>query len=129
MRDFKTNQDIMLETYKYLRNLQDLNHNSIKKLESVMETRSRALDALKIVETIFNDIARELTRFHLGIDAMRQGILSTMLITPENLSTYSNNINVQLNTGSTLPLVVTPNTIHGYYDILETCLLYTSRCV
>ena len=73
-----------------------------------METRLRALDALKITETVCNDIDREVTRFYLGIDAMRQGTLSTMIITPENLSAYLNNIQVQLKTGSTLPLVVTP---------------------
>ena len=56
---------------------------------------------------------------------MRQGTLGTMLITPENLSTYLNNM--ILKTGSTLPLVVTPNIIYAYYNVLETmsCLIYS----
>lgn len=120
MRDFKNNQDVILQAEEYLKNLQDLNHASIKKLEDVMVTRSRALDALKIIETVCSDIDREINRFYLGIDAMRHGKLSTMLISPEKLSKYLNEINIQLRTGSTLPLVVTTQTIHFYYELIET---------
>ena len=91
MRDFKTNQVITVETDRML----------------------------EIIETVYSYIDREVTRFYVDVDAIRQGALSIMLIT-ENLSTYLNNVNIQLKTGSTLPLVVTPNTIHGYYDIFET---------
>lgn len=119
MRDFKNNQDIILQAEEYLKNLQDLNRASIKKLEDIMITRSRAMDALKIIETVCNDIDVEINKFYLGIDAMRQGKLSTMLISPERLSIYLNEISLQLRTGSTLPLIVTPHTIHTYYDIIE----------
>ena len=56
MRDFKTNQDIILETESYLTLLQDLTRENIRKLESIMVIHSR------------------------GLDALRQGMLSTMLI-------------------------------------------------
>ena len=119
MRDFKNNQDVILRTEDYLKQLQDLNREGIKKVEDVMIKRSRAMDALKFIEIACNDIDKEVTRFYLGIDAMRQGKLSTMLISPETLSTYLFTISIKLRTGSTLPIVVTPQTIHSYYEITE----------
>lgn len=120
MRDFKNNQDVILQTEEYLQKLQGINRASIQKLEDMMVTRSRALDALKVIETVCHDIDREVNKFYLGVDAMRQGKLSTMLISPGTLSVYLDKINSQLRTGSTLPIVVTPHTVHMYYDIIET---------
>ena len=123
MRDFKNNQDVMLQTEEYLRKLQEINRAHIESLEDTITKRSTVLDALKLIETACNDKEREVNKFYLGIDAMRQGKLSTMLIPPEKLSTYLNKIKQQLRTGSTLPLVVTQQTIYMYYDFIESVAL------
>lgn len=90
VRDFKNNQDIMLQTEAYLKRLQDINHAKIENLD-VVATRSKILDALKVIEIVCTDIEREVNKFYLGIDAVRQGKLSTMLISPEELSLFKYN--------------------------------------
>lgn len=127
LRDFKTNQDVILQAEEYLKDLQNLNRASIKKLEDTMVKRSRALEALKIIETVCNDIDVEISKFYLGMDAMRSGKLSTMLISPDTLMTYLKKISYQLNTGSTLPLVVTIHTIYEYYNLLEAVAVLIQR--
>lgn len=62
----------MLKTEEYLKQLQDLNRKSVKKVEDVIITRSRAIYALKFVEIVCNDIDKEVTKFYLGIDAMNK---------------------------------------------------------
>ena len=123
MRDFKNNQDVMLQTEEYLKRLQNINHESIGRLEDLVTKRSKVLDALKVIEVVCNDIEREVNRFYLGIDAMRMGKLSTILVSPDKLMTYLVKINQELRTGSTLPLVVTTQTIHLYYDLIEAVVL------
>ncbi|KAG8287426.1 hypothetical protein J6590_037685 [Homalodisca vitripennis] len=48
---------------------------------------------------------------------MRNNQLSSLLVAPDELIKYLKDINSQLKTGSTLPLVVTEHTIHEYYSL------------
>ncbi|KAG8284479.1 hypothetical protein J6590_102142 [Homalodisca vitripennis] len=50
---------------------------------------------------------------------MRNNQLSSLLVAPDELIKYLKDINSQLKTGSTLPLVVTEHTIHEYYSLIR----------
>lgn len=47
MRDFKSNQDVVLQTEEYLKNLQDTNHASIK---NIKRYNGETLEGLRCTE-------------------------------------------------------------------------------
>lgn len=52
--------------------MQDINHSSSQKLEDTMLKRYKALDALKVIETVCNNTDREMNRLYLGTDTRKR---------------------------------------------------------
>ncbi|KAG8296685.1 hypothetical protein J6590_051666 [Homalodisca vitripennis] len=88
-------------------------------MDERMKLHFRVLGALQIIDLICKDVDSVVTDLYLGIDGMRNNQLSSLLVAPHELIKYLKDINSQLKTGSTLPLVVTEHTIHDYYSLIR----------
>lgn len=118
-RDFQTNQDVIIKTQNYLEQLQELNRNKTITVQNQINEHFKVIGALQIVELTCRDLDSFVTDLYLGIDAMRHSSLSTLLVNPDKLIKYLKNIKRSLKTGSTLPVPVTEETVHEYYELIK----------
>lgn len=118
-RDFKTNQDTVVNAQHYLEQMQELLKQKFDSFQEQMSAHYRVIGALQIIDLICKDIDRVVTDLYISIDSMRHGSLSTLLITPDDFIKYLQAISNHLKTGSTLPFAVTENTVHLYYEIVR----------
>lgn len=118
-RDFKMNQDTIIKTQDYLEQLQNLSNKQIVSIQEQMDCHYKVIGALQIIELTCRDVDSLVNDLYVGIDSMRNNKLSTLLVDPDSLIKNLRDIEKHLRTRSTLPIVVTPETIHEYYSLIR----------
>lgn len=118
-RDFRDNQETIIKTQNYLEQLQELSSKKIETISEQMDCHFKVLGALQIVDLVCKDLDNFVDSLNVGVDSMRHGSLSTLLLAPDDLMKYLRDITRFLKNGSTLPLVVTEDSIHEYYTLIR----------
>lgn len=123
LKDINTNQDTIIHSQVLLEELQELTKLKIDTYQEQLNVYNKIVSALQVLELANKEIDRLVTDLYISIDFMRNGYLSTLLISPDDLISYLNDISIHLKYGSTLPLVVTKQTVHEYYELIRVAAL------
>lgn len=123
LTDVKDNQNTIVKTQLLLEELQNLTQSNFETHKEQLEVYNKIVSALQVIELSAREIDEIVTELYLAIDFMRHTFLSILLITPDDLAKYLKDISVYLKSGSTLPIIVTNQTIHEYYELIQVAAL------
>lgn len=123
LTDVKDNQNTIIKTQLLLEELQNLTQSNFETYKEQLEVYNKIVSALQVIELSAREIDEIVTELYLAIDSMRHTFLSILLITPDDLAKYLKDISVYLKSGSTLPIIVTNQTIHEYYELIQVTAL------
>lgn len=123
LTDVRNNQNTIIKTQLLLQELQNLTYSNLETYKEHLDVYNKIVSALQVIELNAREIEETVTNLYLAIDSMRHTFLSVLLITPDSLGKYLKDISVYLKSGSTLPIPVTNQTIHEYYELIRVAAL------